>query len=144
MNLVEENLRGQIATGLKSLPLKHVANTTSPPACLFIKINRHKDLWFIHTCISLSICFSIFFIFVLEQSLQNLLRASLAGALASHPMSTNPQVKDAVICPPPPPPQKKKKKIQSQEIFVKTVFFHQNINKFPFYKFFMVHYSGVG
>ena len=42
-----------------------------------------------------------------------------------------------------PPPQKKINKLQSQETFVKTVFFHQNMNKISFYKFFMVHYDSL-
>ena len=47
-----------------------------------------------------------------------------------------PQVKDMLICPSPPP-----QKIYSAhpDIFLKTVFFHQNMNKISFYKFFIVH-----
>ena len=54
-----------------------------------------------------------------------------------------PQTQPPPPNPHPPPPKKKKKKkiyIYSLEIFVKTVFFHQNMNKISFYKFFKVHY----
>ena len=59
------------------------------------------------------------------------------------------QVKYAVICPTfPPPPQKKTKKKQPRYI-VKTVFFHQNMNKIlmekhSFHKYILVVFLGVG
>ena len=40
-----------------------------------------------------------------------------------------PQVEDAVICRAPPPPPKKKMQPRYPGILVKTVFFHQNMNK---------------
>ena len=71
------------------------------------------------------------------------------GKISKLVISSKSQVKDAVICQPdppaPPPPKKKKinkkKTKPSQEIFVKTVFFHQNMNTISFYKLFMVHYD---